>query len=102
MGMTIDKCANMLTAKENCMEHEASGIDTDCNSHNCDDCFLCYEQGNMREQQEALIFAVDTMRKYQKIAQIIDDWSHDGGAFEMSDKYWLGKIEGVLEDGSTN
>ena len=71
MGMTIDKCTNMLTAKENCIEHETSGIDTDCNAHNCDDCSLCYEQGTMGEQKEALIFAVEIMRKYQKIQEII-------------------------------
>lgn len=67
MGMTIDKCTNMLTAKENCIEHETSGIDIDCNAHNCDDCSLCYEQGTMGEQKEALIFAVETMRKYQQL-----------------------------------
>ena len=98
MGMTIDKCANMLTAKENCIEHETSGIDTDCNSHNCNDCSLCYEQGTMREQKEALIFAVETMRKYQKIEQIMERTVDDGTS--MYDT--LQEIEEVVEDGSEN
>ena len=36
MGMTIDKCVEMLIAKEKCMKRETSGTDTDCNDHNCD------------------------------------------------------------------
>ena len=67
MGMTIDDCIKMLIAKEKCMKRETSGIDTDCNLHNCDNCSLCYEQGTMSEQEEALKFAVETMRKYQQL-----------------------------------
>ena len=72
MGMTIDDCIKMLIAKEKCMKRETSGIDTDCNLHNCDNCSLCYEQGTMGEQKEAFKFAIDTMRKYQKIQEIAE------------------------------
>lgn len=48
---------------------------------------------------EAKDIAVDTMRKYQKIAQILDNWKSDGGAFEMSESYWLNQIREVIEDG---
>ena len=65
MGMSIDDCTKMLIAKEKCMKRETSGIDTDCNSHNCDNCSLCYEQGTIGEQKMALLFAVDAMRQYQ-------------------------------------
>jgi hypothetical protein len=102
MGMTIDDCAKMLIAKEKCMERETSGTDTECNLHNCDDCSLCYEQGTMGEQKETLKFAVDTMRKYQKIEQIIADWKSDGGVFEMSEPYWLRLISEVIGDGDDN
>ena len=45
---------------------------------------------------EALDMAVETMRKYQKIEQIIKD--HDNGS--IPEKYWhIGKIREVLEDG---
>lgn len=67
MGMTIKDCTKMLIAKEKCMERDTSGTDTECNSFNCDNCSLCYEQGTMGEQKEALKFAVDTMRKYQQL-----------------------------------
>lgn len=46
---------------------------------------------------EAKDIAVDTMRKYQKIEQILDDWKSDGGAFEMSESYWLQLISEVVE-----
>ena len=42
--------------------------------------------------------ALDTMQKYQKIEQILDDWKSDGGAFEMSESYWLRLISEVIED----
>jgi hypothetical protein len=91
MGMTIEDCINKLIAKEKCMSRETSGIDTDCNLHNCDNCDLCYEQGTMGEQKEALKFAVETMRKYQQLedfarwvaVEVIDEelWTYNYLAF---------------------
>lgn len=49
---------------------------------------------------EAVKTALETMRKYQKIKQIIADWKSDGGAFEMSEPYWLRLISEVIEDGN--
>ena len=96
MGMTIDDCTKMLIAKEKCMSRETSGIDTDCNSHNCDNCDLCYEQGTMGEQKEALRFAVDTMRKYQKIERIMNYEQTQWGV--VKDTWLYKEIREVLED----
>lgn len=73
MERSIDDCIKMLIAKEKCIERVTSGTDTDCNLNKCDDCSLCYEQGTVGEQKEALLFAVETMRKYQKVEQILKD-----------------------------
>ncbi len=50
--------------------------------------------------QASINFAVETMCKYQKIEEIIADWKRDGGAFEMSELYWLKMIREAVEDGN--
>lgn len=57
-----------------------------------------WEYGELTEDcllnREALRQAIETMRKYQKIEQIIKD--HDKGS--IPEKYWhIGKIREVLE-----
>ena len=49
---------------------------------------------------EILTTLIDTAKKYQKIQEIIADWRSDGGAFEMSELYWLKLISEVVEDGN--
>lgn len=43
--------------------------------------------------------AITTMRKYQKIEQILDDRINDDSV-GMSD-YWMGKIKEVINDGGS-
>ena len=45
---------------------------------------------------EALDFAIDTMRKYQKIQEIVKEWSESG---LLQDKFY-DLINEVLEDGN--
>lgn len=59
--MTNEEAKKMLEAKKECLRRETSGIDIDCNRRNCDECDLCYEQGNMGEQQEALDMAIEAL-----------------------------------------
>ena len=99
MGMTIEDCTKMLIAKEKCMERETSGIDTECNLHNCDDSSLCYEQGTMGEQKEAIKFAVETLRKYQHIQVIVEAWKAD---VDIDSCDSMADIEEVIEDGNNN
>ena len=56
--MTNEQAKKMLKAKLECLKRETSGTDFDCNNNNCDECPLCYEQGNMGEQKEALNMAI--------------------------------------------
>lgn len=79
MGLSIDTAISLLL---NITEHRGEYIPI-------------YE-----EYVEAIKTGVDNMRKYQKIQEIIADWKSDGGAFEMSESYWLRLINEVLEDGS--
>lgn len=61
--MTNEEAAKMLIAKVECMKRETSGIDSDCNDRHCDNCDLCYAQGTMGEQKEALRMAISALEK---------------------------------------
>ena len=88
--MTNEQAKKMLKAKLECLKRETSGTDFDCNNSNCDECPLCYEQGNMGEQKEALDMAIkaleqqpceDTISRQAAIdvmlAALDDDWESD-------------------------
>ena len=62
-GMTNEQAKKMLKAKLECLKRETSGTDFDCNNSNCDECSLCYEQGNMGEQEEALDMAIKALEQ---------------------------------------
>ena len=61
--MTNEQAKKMLKAKLECLKRETSGTDFDCNNRNCDECSLCYEQGNMEEQKEALDMAIKALEQ---------------------------------------
>ena len=72
--MTNKQAKKMLKAKLECLKRETSGTDFDCNNSNCDECSLCYEQGNMREQKEALDMAIKALEQqpYEKFESVKD------------------------------
>ena len=92
--MTNEQAKKMLKAKLECLKRETSGTDFDCNNSNCDECSLCYEQGNMGEQKEALDMAIkaleqqpceDTISRQAAIDALIEWYGcepSDIGAFE--------------------
>ena len=61
--MTNEQATNMLKAKLECLKRETSGTNFDCIRCNCDECSLCYEQGNMGEQKEALVMAIKALEQ---------------------------------------
>ena len=66
--MTREEAIKIIKATKMCLEKEANGIDDDCNFHNCDDCNLCYEQGNSIEKQKAYQMAIKALEQ-QKTGQ---------------------------------
>ena len=70
--MTSEETIKMLTAKVECMKRESSGIDQDCNYRNCDECKLCYEQGTVGEQIEALQMAITAIKGQKVLADVLD------------------------------
>lgn len=62
--MANEQAKKMLKAKLECLKRETSGTDFDCNNSNCDECPLCYQQGNMGEQKEALDMAINALEQH--------------------------------------
>ena len=84
--MTNEQAKKMLKAKLECLKRETSGTDFDCNNSNCDECSLCYEQGNMGEQKEALDMAIEALER-----QPCEDTIGRQAAIEAIDRYYKDK-----------
>lgn len=61
--MTREEAVKMLEAKLECMTRDVSGIDDDCNRKLCNECHLCYDQGNMGEQKEYLRMSIEALKQ---------------------------------------
>ena len=61
--MTREEAKEMLIAKKKCIENETSAYGC---CHDCYSCDLCYEQGNMGEQKEALQIAINSIVELEK------------------------------------
>ena len=95
--MTNEQAKKMLKAKLECLKRETSGTDFDCNNSNCDECSLCYEQGNMGEQKEALDMAIkalerqpceDTISRQAAIKYLMTNMNwYDEDGYESDDDY---------------
>lgn len=70
--MTVEEAKEMMKAKLECMTREVSGADQECNAKKCDDCDLCYAQGNMGEQKEWLRMGIEALEK-QKTGHWVKD-----------------------------
>lgn len=71
--MKIEKSKEILKAKLECLKREVSGKDIDCNCRRCDECGLCYAQGNIGEQIEALEIAIQILEHPKNdFAEVVD------------------------------
>ena len=88
--MTNEEAKKMLKAKLECLKRETSGTDIDCNYRNCDECDLCYAQGNMGEQKEVLEMAIKALEQESKTGHWIRWYELDYGFSEMIVHAWCG------------
>lgn len=58
--MTSEQAIKMAKAELECIELQTNGIAERCNN-DCENCSLCYEQGNMGEQKEWLKMAIKAL-----------------------------------------
>lgn len=69
-----------LKAHSECEKKKVKGIYEECNEELCDNCDLCYAQGNWGEHIKATDKAISDMEKLEKIEQMIDEcraWTDD-------------------------
>lgn len=71
--MTNKEAKKKLKARHDCLKRDISGKDKDCNFRRCDECGLCYEQGNMGEQIEALDIAIKALdQSHNNFEEVVD------------------------------
>ena len=63
--MTQEKAIKMMKARLKCLECDTNGT-----SENCEECYLNYEQGMLREQIEWMKVAVKTMEQQPMLDKI--------------------------------
>lgn len=68
--MTEIEAAEMLKAYYVCQQMQVKGIYEKCNSNKCDDCDLCYEQGNSGEHIQSVEKAVQALEEVQQYRAI--------------------------------
>ena len=61
--MTEMEAIEKLRAYHKCQILQVKGIYEDCNENLCDNCDLCYSQGNFGEQKEAFQMAINSLEK---------------------------------------
>ena len=71
--MTESEALEKLKANLECQKKQVYGRYEDCNSDKCDDCELCYKQGNNGERIESTNMAIQALEK-----QIPKKPVHDG------------------------
>ena len=63
MKMTESEAKEKLRAYYKCQRLQVKGIYEDCNEHLCDNCDLCYTQGNTGEHIESVKVAIKALEK---------------------------------------
>ena len=61
--MTESEAIEKLRAYYNCQRLQAKGIYEDCNEKLCDNCNLCYAQGNVGEHIKSIEIAIQALEK---------------------------------------
>ena len=69
-NMTEIQAVEMLKAYHKCKILQVKGIYEDCNNKLCDNCDLCYAQGNAGEHIKSIEIAIQALEEVQKYREI--------------------------------
>ena len=70
--MTNSEAIEKLKAYLKCQRLQVKGIYEDCNEKLCDNCDLCYAQGNNGERIKSIELAIKALEKQEKIKDLLD------------------------------
>lgn len=76
--MTENEAKEKLQAYLECQKKKVAGIYEQCNKNLCDNCELCYAQGNAGEHiasVEAAIQALEEVQQYREIGTVEECWT---------------------------
>ena len=68
--MTESEAIEKLRAYHKCQRLQVKGIYEDCNEKLCDNCDLCYAQGNAGEHIKSIEIAIQALEEVQKYREI--------------------------------
>ena len=72
--MKESEAKEKLRAYHKCQRLQVKGIYEDCNEKLCDNCDLCYAQGNTGEHIESVKVAIKALEKQEKIKEAFEMW----------------------------
>ena len=97
--MTDSEAIEKLRAYHKCQRLQVKGIYEDCNEKLCDNCDLCYAQGNTGEHIESVKVAIKALEKQEKIKEVFTHYDFYGCEFNVNDYISaLSEIKAILKE----
>ena len=97
--MTENEAIEKLRAYHKCQRLQVKGIYEDCNENLCDNCDLCYAQGNTGEHIESVKVAVQALEKQEKIKEVFTHYDFYGCELNVNDYISaLSEIKAILKE----
>ena len=83
--MKESEAIEKLRAYHKCQRLQVKGIYEDCNEKLCDNCDLCYAQGNTGEHIESVKVAIQALEKQEKIKEAFEMWKAETDGYYGAD-----------------
>ena len=97
--MTESEAIEKLRAYHKCQRLQVKGIYEDCNESLCDNCDLCYAQGNTGEHIESVKAAIKALEKQEKIKEVFTHYDFYGCELNVNDYISaLSEIKAILKE----
>lgn len=78
MEMIESEAIERLRAYHKCQRLQVKGIYEDCNESLCDNCDLCYAQGNTGEHIKSIEIAIQALETQKKIKETFTHYLFNG------------------------